>query len=720
MGEVFLSEDTRLNRKVALKLLPEAFTGDAERLRRFTQEARAASALNHPNIITIYDIGQADSLHFIASEFIEGKTLREHRQQTRMELGQVLDVAVQIASALAAAHDAGIIHRDIKPDNVMLRPDGYVKVLDFGLAKLVEQQPSSTDTQAPTIAKLDTQPGMLLGTFGYMSPEQARGKDVDARTDVFSFGVLLYEMITGRTPFEGETTSDLIAAILMGEPQPISHYLPGAPAELQRIVSKALRKDKEDRYQSIRDMLVDLRGLKQQLDFESKLEQSLASDPGRRLSFETASSTAPTASTASASEPGLRGLSRNSKVLIAALAVLIVAVAAILYFTRGDTTIDSLAVLPLANESGDPNAEYLSDGLTESIIYNLSQLQNLRVIPRSSVFRYKGRQMDAQQVERELGVRAVLTGRVAQQGADIVVSVELVDTIDNRVIWGQRFARKALDALSIQEEISNDIYENLRPNLVGEGERVTFKRQTGSGAAYQAYLKGQYWLNKRSEEGFEKAKGFFNSALEEDPNYALSYTGLADCYALQSTYGLLAPNEGFPKAKAAALKALSIDPRLAEAHTSLANMLTSYDLDFTAAEQEFKRALDLNPNYATAHQWYAEYLSAMGRHDEAIARIKRAQELDPLSLIINSVHGRILYSARFYDEAISQLLKSIQMDQRFGPAYVFLCAAYQKKGLHDQAVSAAQEPVKLLPSASVYLTILGHAYAVSGKTGEAQ
>jgi serine/threonine protein kinase/Tfp pilus assembly protein PilF len=734
MGEVYLAEDTRLNRKIALKLLPENFTRDEDRLQRFIQEARAASALNHPNIITIYDFGHVDSLNFIASEFIEGKTLREHRQQTGMQLGEVLDVAVQIAGALSAAHDAGIIHRDIKPDNVMIRPDGYVKVLDFGLAKLVEQQTPSTDTQAPTVAKVSTQPGMLLGTFGYMAPEQARGKDVDARTDIFSFGVLLYEVITGRAPFEGETTSDLIASILMGEPQPISYYLPGSPAELQRIISKALRKNKEERYQTMKDMLVDLRSLKQQLEFETKLKQSLSSDTGSGFGIAATSGTAPPHSTAQAEhsshQPAARtvssaeyvvsGIRRNIKAVAIALVALAVATGVVLYFTRDANTIDSLAVLPLANDSGDSNADYLSDGLTESIIYNLSQLQNLRVMPRSSVFRYKGRQVDTREVGRELGARAVLTGRVAQRGADIMVSVELVDTKDNRVIWGQQFNRSTNDALSIQQEISKDIYEKLRPNLLGEGERVAFKRTTEDTEAYQAYLKGLYWLNKRTEEGFRKAIEFFNKALEEDPGYAWPYAGLADCYALQSTYGLLAPREGFPKAKAAAVKALSIDQTLAEAHTSLANTLTSYDWEFTSAEQEFRRALELNPNYATAHQWYAEYLSAMGRHTEAIAEIKRAEEIDPLSLIINAVHGRVLYCARRYDEAITQLLKTIEMDQRFGPAYVFLCAAYQKKGAHGQAVSAAQEAVKLSPNTSVYLTILGHAYAVSGETKQAR
>jgi serine/threonine protein kinase/TolB-like protein/Tfp pilus assembly protein PilF len=730
MGEVYLAEDTRLDRKAALKILPPEFASDSSRMQRFVQEAKSASALNHPNIITIYEVGEADGLQFIASEFIEGETLRQHMLRGRMSVREVLEVAVQVASALAAAHEAGIIHRDIKPDNVMLRPDGYVKVLDFGLAKLAEHEAPSTDTQAPTIAKVTTEPGLLLGTLAYMSPEQARGKKVDARTDIFSFGILLYEMVTRRAPFEGETTSDIIASILKTDPPPLLFHSPEAPPELERIVAKAIAKNQDERYQTAKDLLIDLKRLRQQLDVEGELGRYRSGDSITRPQLATGSGQTPapppadslqTARTLSSAEYIATEIKQHGRGFALALVAALAAVAALVYFIAArDNRIDSLAVLPFANESGDPNADYLSDGISESIIFNLSQLANLKVIPRSTVFRYKGRQADPQTVARELGVRAVFTGTIRLQGNNLLVSAELIDTQEDRLLWGQQYNRQVADTLSVQQEISKGISEKLRLNLTGEQERLLAKQYTGSGEAYQEYLKGQFWLNKRSEEGFRKAIEFFNQAIERDPAYALAYTGLADCYALLGTYALLEPKEGFPRAKAAAMKALALDPQLAEAHTSLANILTSYDWDFAAAEREFKRAIELNPNYATARQWYAEYLQAMGRYDESLAEIKRAQQLDPLSLIISAVTGRIYYCARRYDEAIEELEKTVRMEQRFGPAYAFLCEAYLKKGKHEQAILAAQEPVKFAPGTSVYLTILGNAYATAGRRAEAE
>jgi eukaryotic-like serine/threonine-protein kinase len=728
MGEVYLAEDTRLDRKVALKILPSEFASDAGRMQRFAQEAKSASALNHPNIITIYEIGEANGLQFIASEFIEGETLRSHILRGRMPIREVLEIAVQIAGALSGAHEAGIIHRDIKPENIMLRRDGYVKVLDFGLAKFVEQEAVSTDTKAPTVAQVNTEPGMLLGTLAYMSPEQARGKRVDARTDIFSFGILLYEMVTKHAPFEGETTSDIIASILKTDPPPLFFHSPEAPAELERIVTKSMAKKQEERYQTAKDLLIDLKTLKQQLEIEGALERSRSGDSINRAAVVSASgqTVAPitahgvqAAQSLSSAEYIATEIKQHKGRMALALLGLVILAAGILYFMARGNEIDSVAVLPFVNESGDPNAEYLSDGISESIIYNLSQLANLKVTPRSSVFRYKGRQMDPQAVARELGVRAVFTGTIRMQGNNLLVSAELIDTKEDRLLWGQQYNSKVADTLSVQQEISKGISEKLRLNLTGEEERLLAKRYTENGEAYQEYLKGQFWLNKRSQEGFQKAIEFFNLAIEKDPGYARAYAGLADCYALLGTYALLEPKEGFPRAKAAAMKALALDQQLAEAHTSLANILTSYDWDFANAEKEFKWAIELNPNYATAHQWYSEYLQAMGRYDEALAEIKRAQELDPLSLIIGAVAGRIYYCARRYDEAIEELEKTLKMEQHFGPAYAFICEAYLKKGMYEKAILAAQEPVKFAPGTSVYLTILGSAYATSGKKGEA-
>lgn len=731
MGEVYLAEDTRLDRKVALKILPAEFASDASRMARFVQEAKSASALNHPGIITIYEIGDAEGLQFIASEFIEGETLRVHMLRGRMSIRETLEVAVQVAGALSAAHGAGIVHRDIKPENVMLRPDGYVKVLDFGLAKPSEQETPSTSTHAPTLARAKTEPGMLLGTLAYMSPEQARGKPVDARTDIFSFGIFLYEMVTGRAPFEGETTSDIIASILKTEPPPLVSHTPDAPAELERIITKAIAKRQEERYQTTQDLLIDLKRLKQQREIDGELERSRSGDTLRSssLAFNSGQTNAPAtardtqaARTASSAEYIATEIKQHKRGFgLAALAVCVIAaIAAVLFFFSGGSRIDSLAVLPFANTANDRDADYLSDGISESIIYDLSQLSALKVIPKSSVYRYKDQQTDPQTVARELGVRAVFTGTIRLQGDRLILSAELIDAKENRLLWGQQYNHKIADTLSLQQEISKNISDKLRLNLSGTEEKLLTRKRTESGEAYQEYLKGQFWLNRRNEEGFRKAIEFFNHAVEKDPGYALAYAGLADCYALLGTYALLEPKEGFPKAKAAAMKALALDPELAEAHTSLANILTSYDWDFENARTEFEKAIALNPNYATAHQWYAEHLQVMGRYDQAIAEIKRAQELDPLSLIIAAVAGRIYYCDRKYDQAIEQLNRTLQMDQRFGPASAFLSQAYLKKGMNEQAIRAAEDPVKSAPGVSVYLTMLGNAYAISGKKSDAE
>ncbi|MDQ2920851.1 MAG: serine/threonine-protein kinase, partial [Acidobacteriota bacterium] len=539
MGEVYLAQDSRLGRKVALKMLPDYFTRDDERVRRFQQEARAASALNHPNIITIYEIGQIDSRHFIATEFIEGETLRQRMARTRMKIGEVLEVATQVAGALTAAHQAGIAHRDIKPGNIMLRPDGVVKVLDFGLAKLTEQK--GDDLEAATL--VNTKQGIVMGTAHYMSPEQARGQKIDARTDLFSLGAVLYEMVAGGVPFEGETMMDVLASILEKEPPPLTRHLPEAPKELQRIVIKALRKHVDGRYQTSKDMLADLKSLKEEMEFEAKLESSTAPDSIDRVAAASsdrqamvgpAQKLARQTGKISSAEYLIGEIKRHRAVVAAVVAILVIAAAAIVYSSlagRGET-IDSVAVLPFVNASSDENAEYLSDGITESIIYNLSQLPNLKVMSRSSVFRYKGKETDPQLVGRELSVRAVMTGRVIQRGDGLMISAELVDARDNRLLWGQQYNRKMTDILAVQGEISREISEKLRLRLTGEEQKRLTKGYTENAEAYQLYLKGRYYWNKRTEDGYKKGIEQFLRAIEKDPTYALAYTGLADCYIL--------------------------------------------------------------------------------------------------------------------------------------------------------------------------------------------
>jgi serine/threonine protein kinase/tetratricopeptide (TPR) repeat protein len=731
MGEVYLAVDTELDRTVAIKILPSALAADQQRLHRFIQEAKAASALNHPHILTIYEIGTTGTSRFIATEFIDGDTLRQ-RINAGMKLVDILEISIQIGSALAAAHTVGIIHRDLKPENVMIRRDGFVKLLDFGLAKLSQPDGSLTDTEAPTKAMVNTAAGTVMGTANYMSPEQAKGINVDTRTDLWSVGAVLYEMITGHLPFAGDTTTETISLILQKEPAPLTRYTNEAPAELERIVTKALTKDREERYQTAKDLALDLRNLKRKLEVDAEIERTvppeirtLRSTSGSKVAA-TATGSEPTAQqsagpSASSAEyivSSIKEHKRGAGVVLAAL-VLVGAGIAYLYSVRtGRSAIDSIAVLPLVNTSADPNAEWLSDGITESIINNLSQLPNLTVIARSSVFRYKGRDVDPQTAARELKVRAALTGRIVQRGDNLSISVELVDTSNHRQIWGQQFNRKMSDLLAMQSEISREISEELRLRLTGEERKRVTKQYTANAEAYQLYLKGRYHWNKRTLEDLKKAIEYFNQAVEKDSNYALAYAGIADCYGVPQIG--LSPPEAMPRAKAAAMKALSIDDTLAEAHTSLANVLVRYDWDWSGAEREFKRAIELNPNYPTAHYWYALYLAGMDRQEEALREAQRAHELDPLSLVTNWHVGVILSYVRPYDRAIEQLRKTLELDPNFAGPHDDLGWTYAMMGRFDEAVSEFQTAIKLSGGDTHFMGDLATVYALSGKRGEAQ
>ncbi len=732
MGEVYLAQDTQLRRKAALKLLPAQFTQDEDRLHRFEQEAYAASALNHPNIITIYEIGQVGDSHFIATEFIDGQTLRQ-QMTSRLRLTEALDVVIQVATALTAAHAAGILHRDVKPENVMLRPDGLVKVLDFGLAKLAERSSPRMGTELPTAAQVDTDPGTVMGTAQYMSPEQARGLKVDGRTDVFSLGVVLYEMVAGRAPFEGATAADLIISIIEKEPALLSRYSQHVPAELQRIVSKALRKDRETRYQTVKDLLIDLKSLREGLEFEAKLERSGQSNvpsggvvtpsggQGVAAAREAAVSTekVQVVRTASSAEYLVGEVRRHKGPALLVLAILIIAGAAILYFVRGGKAIDSVAVLPFVNASTDPDTEYLSDGITESLINSLSQLSRIKVIARSSVFRYKGRETDPRAVGRELGVQAVLTGRVTQRGEDLSISAELMDARDNSHIWGEQYHRKLADLLAVQQELAREMSEKLRLKLSGEEQQRLTKSYTESTEAYQHYLKGRYYLDKSSEEGVKKAIEHFNQAIEIDPNYALAYVGLADAHLGLQFHNSLAPKDAYQRAKAAVLKAQEIDETLAEIHASLGEIKKRYDRDFVGAEREYKRAIQLKPNYALAHSGYSLYLSAVGRHQEAIAEAKRAQELEPLSITNGDVLGYIFFQARQYDQSIEELRKTLEMDPNFALAHCDLGNTYVQKGNYEEAIAEINKAVTLSGGEPIHISTLGYAYAVAGQKDEA-
>lgn len=732
MGEVYLAEDTRLKRRVALKILPKEFTLDEERLRRFQQEAQSASALNHPNILMIFDIGEAEGTHYIATEFIEGTTLRRHFANSRMNLREVSSVSIQIASALASAHAAGIVHRDIKPENVMLRPDGYVKVLDFGLAKLIEPQPSTIETQAPTIANLVTEPGKIVGTIAYMSPEQVRGVAVDARSDIFSLGVVIYEMVSGRHPFSGETASDLIASILKTNPAPLERYSSDVPPKLQWIVSKALRKERDERYQTAKELLGDLKNLSRELDLQEERESSLTTEAPRSARTDpaqagsTSNASTPQVSIRTSSKGLIAGEFERRKFATVALAIIVLAIVGLFAYFRTPGTegaIESIAVLPFENQNHDPEMEYRSDGLTETIINSLTQLQPLRVIARSSVFRYKGRELDPVTVGRELGVRAVVTGRVMQRDNNLHIGVELIDVSENKQLWGQRYERNATELLGVQREIAKEISNNLRLKLSGADQQRLTKNYTDSAEAYQLYLKGRYYWNKRTEEGLRKGIGFFQSAIDRDPNYALAYSGLADCYnsfGFSFDVGSLPPSDAIPKAKAAAEKALDIDNSLAEAHTSLAYTKQLYDWDWSGADREFKRAFELNPNYVNAHHWYSHYLAALGRTQESLAESKRSLELAPLDLIINTHLGWNYIFVRQYDLAVEQLRKTLEMDPNYGLTHWYLGMAYELKGMYPEAAPEFLKAIEILKGNTVVETDMGHFYAVSGRKGEAQ
>jgi eukaryotic-like serine/threonine-protein kinase len=695
MGEVYRARDTRLNRTITLKILPAAVASNPDRMRRFLGEAKAASALNHPNIATVHDMGDSEGISYIAMEYVEGQTLATQIKGRPLDPAEIVQIGLQIADALEEAHTKGITHRDIKPANLMLTPRGQVKVLDFGLAKVSRLGEQAVISDLSTLVKTET--GVVLGTVGYMSPEQVLGKEVDPRSDLFSLGVVLYEMATGRLPFSGASANETMDHILHAPPEAMARFNYNIPAELERVVRKGLEKDRERRYQSARELLIDLRNLKRDMESGTGVIEKAA--------------------------PRLRN--NVSHFVVALLAVAILALGGIGLFLlsrRAKATpkaMDSLAVLPFVNASADPGMEYLSDGITESMISTLSQLSNLKVMSRSTAFHYKGREVDPKAVGRELSVRGVLMGRVVQRGDNLSISAELVDAQDDSQIWGEQYNRKFSDLLAVQGDIVKDISEKLRLKLSGEEQQRLAKRSTDNPEAYQLYLKGRYFTAKFTREGSNKAIGYFQQAIAIDPSYAPAYAGLANDYLLAADW-FMSPKEAMPKARDAVQKALKLDDRLAEAHTSLGALHFCYEWDWLAAEGEFKRAIELNPNYVLAHQWFGWYLVAMGRFDQAIAEVKRAQQLDPLSLEANSFLGVSLCFARRDEEAIEQLRKTIDMDPNYWFAYLWLGRAYEQKGELDKAIAAFQKAKPTEESNPELLAELGHAYAVSGQKGEAQ
>ncbi len=682
MGVVYKAEDKKLKRVVALKFLPSSMmAGESEKI-RLVHEAQAAAALNHPNICTIYEIDEADGQQFIAMEFVEGASLKEKIAAGPLKIDEAINLATQVAEGLQAAHEKKITHRDIKPANIMITTKGQAKIMDFGLAKLAGQKTRLTKT------------GMTVGTVAYMSPEQAQGIDADHRTDIWALGVVLYEMITGLHPFKGDYEQAVMYSIMNEEPEPVTGLRTGVSMELERIVNKALAKKPLERYQHTDEILVDLRAL--QRGYASGVsKQPLA---------------------------GVKSAGKNRAYLYGGIAVLFISLAFVLFnlFTGHGGPIDSIAVLPFVNSSGDPDIEYLSDGMTESLINSLSQLPHLSVKARSTVFRYKRKDVEPQKAGEELAVQAVLNGRVVDRGENLTLSLELVNVRTGNQIWGEQYIRKLADLASLPGEISHDVSNKLRMKLSSADERKLAKTYTANAEAYELYLKGRYHLLKLTPPEAQKGISYLQQAIEIDPAYALAYVGLSEAYRSLALAGEMTPTEFYPKSKAAAQKAIDIDDALAEAHTALGSNIFWYDWNWTEAEKQYQRALELNPNSVDTHLFYAHLLSNTGRHAEGLAEIKRARELDPLSPFVGALEGQFLIHAGRSDEALARLQKTFELDPNFWFPHLHAASAYIEKGMLAEAIAEARKSKELSGGETHSMAFLGYALARLGKQAEAR
>ncbi len=682
MGEVYQARDCRLDRDVAVKVLPGHLANDPQALARFEREGKALAALSHPNILAVYDVGTDQGISFVVTELLLGETLRSRLARAPIGHAKALEIGAAVADGLAAAHAKGIIHRDLKPENIFLTSDGQVKILDFGLARPHLDAANQDQAEAAT----RTEPGTIMGTAGYMSPEQVRGQQSGASGDLFSLGCVLYEMATGERAFARPTAAETMVAILNADPPRIAGTARQIPPELDRLIARCLEKNPEARQQSARDLAFALREL---------------SGSGAR----------------SEALPALAARSQRRAYAIgmAVAGALAIALGLAFFLLSGGRgkAIETLAVLPFVNASHEPNMEYLSDGITDSITNKLAPVAGLRVTARSMVFAYKGSQVNPQQAGRELKVRAVLTGSVEQRSDLLIIRAELVDVADASQLWGEQYQKKLDDILAIEAEISQEISQKLRLKLTGEDRVRLARRATENTEAYQLYLKGRYYWNQNTPEGMRKGVECFQQAIDKDPAYARAYSGLADAYSSLGFMAYMPSKEAFPNARAAATRALALDDTLSEAHNSLASVRYLYDWDWPGSEKESKRAIELDPGYATAHDFYSHLLIMTGRTAEAMTEIRRALALDPVSVRANSRLGVQLYFARQFDQAIEQFHKTLELDPNHPMTQNYLGLAYLAKSMYPEAI----EVMRKLPGPPTRLAL---AYAQAGRSAEAK